>query len=132
MVSSSKIPPQSTPQLEDMAKHSIDSALDPPTVDSNASPDPAPERFPYLDLEIDRLRGHLRDTQHDQAVSPTLQSAAVILRSISLSLLDLTRLLRTYQLLQSSGEPVIAHLERAMIDIARELKEVEEHQAIPG
>lgn len=129
MVTSSKIPPQLTPQPMDLVNHTLDSTLDSPTIDSNANLDPAPERFPYLDLEIDRLRGHLRASQHDQADSPTLQSAAVILRSISLSLLDLTRLLRTYQLLQSSGEPVISHLERALTDIARELKEMEEHQA---
>ena len=76
-----------------------------------------------LDLELQRLRRHLRRTREAPPNSPALLSVASMLHSITLSLLSLTDLLRAHQALVSGGEPLAQHLEQALIEIARDLEE---------
>lgn len=84
-----------------------------------------------LDREIDQLRDHLQESTLPPGRSPTLLEAAAILCNISYSLLDLTQLLHTYQVLQSAGEPVATYLEQALTAVALDLQEKEPPQPIP-
>lgn len=104
-----------------MPKQKLPSPSNPP--DSAARLFPTPAHAPAVDYEIHQLQYHLQRIALIQAESPTLLSAAAILHSITLSLLSLTRLLHTHQVLQSAGEPVILHLEDALSDIASDLQE---------
>lgn len=96
------------------------------TSDSTARLLPTASHATAIDYEIHQLQYHLQLMALIQTESPTLLSTAAILESITLSLLSLTRLLHTHQILQAAGEPVIVHLEDALSGIARDLKECQE------